>query len=208
LDSFSIVFLCTGNRFRSPLAAACLRRLTLGLPVEVASRGSLRLNGSGALPEALELALWLGVDLSPHRAEQLDPSSLRGLDLLVGFEQGHVRHAVIDCGFPRERAFAINELVASLQDCRALADDIVQRARLAVAHAHENRGQVPRSPDIPDPFGRPWKVQCRIAAEIRDASIQLASSLFGVTNTMGLPSLPEKVPRRRRALRGASTADA
>jgi hypothetical protein len=39
--SFEVVFVCTGNRFRSPLAAALFGRATAGLPVSVSSRGTL-----------------------------------------------------------------------------------------------------------------------------------------------------------------------
>jgi len=52
--AFRIDFVCTGNRFRSPLAAELLRRAIGGLPVEVASVGTLDLGPLSALPEAME----------------------------------------------------------------------------------------------------------------------------------------------------------
>jgi protein-tyrosine-phosphatase len=48
-DVFRVAFVCTGNRFRSPLAAALFRSAAEGLPVEVASAGTLDLGGVGAL---------------------------------------------------------------------------------------------------------------------------------------------------------------
>src|SRR5947199_226281 len=62
-DRFSLLFLCAGNRFRSPLAAAFVRRLTLGLPVEVASAGMLQIGDSPPLPEARTLGAVCGVDV-------------------------------------------------------------------------------------------------------------------------------------------------
>src|SRR5712691_7105026 len=113
-DRFSLLFLCAGNRFRSPLAAAFLRRLTIGLPVTVASAGMLEVGGAPALPEALSLGAWGGVDLSGHRARRLAAQHLQGVDLVLGFEQIHVRQAVIDAGADRTRAFTLGELVGLL----------------------------------------------------------------------------------------------
>jgi protein-tyrosine-phosphatase len=62
METFSIAFVCTGNRFRSPLAEAFVRRLTLGLPVETVSFVTLELEQAPPLDEALEIALWCGID--------------------------------------------------------------------------------------------------------------------------------------------------
>ena len=70
MDSFSIVFVCTGNRFRSPLAEAFVRRLTLGLSVDSESFGVLDLEESPALPEAIALAGWWGLDVSQHGGDE------------------------------------------------------------------------------------------------------------------------------------------
>jgi protein-tyrosine-phosphatase len=182
--------------------------LTLGLPVTVKSRGILRLENAGALPEAIELALWLGIDLSSHRTHQLELASLHDVDLVLGFEQAHVRHAVVDGGASRARTFGLNELIVLLTDSPSPAANGVKGWRHAVAEAQDKREiPAPQALDIGDPFGRSWKAQRRIADEIRDATIKLVSSLFGVTKTTGLPPLPAKLPRRRRTPRGASSTD-
>lgn len=207
MDFFSTVFVCTGNRFRSPLAAAFLRRLTAGLPVTVSSRGILQLNDSRALAEAIELAFWFGLDLSQHRAQRLAPATLEDADLVVGFEHAHVRHAVIDGGAQRTATFTLTELVALLDGAAPPVGNVVEGARRAVEDANRKRegGMGTSTPDLPDPYGRSWKAQCRIACEIREAVVELAGLLFGVTSTTGLPPLPDKLPRRRRVLRRAFT---
>ena len=43
---FEVVFVCTGNRFRSPLAESLLRAATEGLPVRVRSLGMLRVRAA------------------------------------------------------------------------------------------------------------------------------------------------------------------
>jgi protein-tyrosine phosphatase len=205
VDSFSVAFICTGNRFRSPLAEAFVRRLTLGLPVQVTSHGILELDASPALPEAVDLARWFGIDLAPHRTRLADGPALSKCDLVVGFERVHVHHAVMNAGAERTRTFMLSELVALLEGSPPPGEnDVVGDARLAVEWASRRREQSParvRGVEVADPFGLPWKAQCALAAEIRELVISLVASLFGVSDVRGLPPLPDKLPPRRRSLR-------
>ena len=106
-ESFEVVFICTGNRFRSAIAEALTARLTEGLPVEVSSAGTLDLGAVGVLPEALALAPELGVDLSAHRTRCVRDVDLREADLVLGFELTHLATAVVECGAARERTFTL-----------------------------------------------------------------------------------------------------
>ena len=67
-DDFDVVVICSGNRFRSPIAEAVLRREAEGLPVRVRSFGTMDLPTGQALPEAIELAPSYGLDLRSHRS--------------------------------------------------------------------------------------------------------------------------------------------
>lgn len=196
MDSFSIAFVCTGNRFRSPLAEAFVHRLTLGLPVSTESYGTLRVEDAPPLPEAVEIARWCGISLSEHRSRYLNNASLRDVDLLLGFEPAHVRQAVVDAQAPRERSFTIGDFVPLLPADGAppSEQDVVRRARSLVAAAGErlagSSGMKPAS--MRDPFGGPWKVYRQTAAEVRDLSVALAQRLFGVTDVSSLPPVPTK----------------
>src|SRR5205085_412340 len=77
-----VVFLCTGNTCRSPLAEAlCKRRLAdrLGCPpeelsargVHVLSAGLAAMLGGSAAPEAVTVARSFGADLANHRSRPL-----------------------------------------------------------------------------------------------------------------------------------------
>ena len=78
-----VAFVCTGNRFRSPLAAALFAAGAGAeeVPVHVASLGTLELGPVPALPEALEVARSMGVDLSRHRARTVAGSNLERFEL-------------------------------------------------------------------------------------------------------------------------------
>ncbi|CAN5227784.1 low molecular weight protein arginine phosphatase [soil metagenome] len=205
MDTFSIAFVCTGNRFRSPLAAAFVDRLAVGLPVSTQSYGTLPLEGAPALPEAVEIARSCGVSLAKHRSRYLDNASLTDVDLLIGFEPLHVQQAVVDAQAARERSFMLRDLISLLAGAGPAAsdEDAVRRARSLVARAGERAADAPslRASEMRDPFGGPWKVYRQSAAEIRELSIELAQLLFGVGDSRRLAPVPEKPGRGRATLR-------
>jgi protein-tyrosine phosphatase len=97
-----IVFVCTGNTCRSPLAEALCKKLLaerLGCaPEELARRGFLVLSaglaammGGEAAPEAVAVARELGADLSRHRSQYLTDDLAALADYLIVMTQGHLR---------------------------------------------------------------------------------------------------------------------
>ena len=168
--------MCTGNRFRSPLAAALLAAESEDLPVEADSLGTLDLGPEPALPEALAIAEELGLDLTGHRARRIE--GLDGYDLVVGFERKHVLAAVVDAGAAVEKTFTLPELVGLLGE---LADSLPDDPRARVEAANEARPEDFRSgplPEIADPLGRAAPDQRRIAREVEEQVSELAAALF------------------------------
>jgi protein-tyrosine phosphatase len=204
LGTFSIVFICTGNRFRSVLAEAFVQRLTVGLPVTTESFGTLELNSAPALPEAVELGRSYGIDVSRHATRCVTGTSLAETDLVLGFDGSHVREAVVKAQAARDRSFTMRELVRLLDDANRTDDgDVVARARHAIEMAAAHRGEQPSrlADDMGDPLGSPRKVFSSTAAEICELSIRLVAALFGVTNTAGLLAAPSAPARRARMWR-------
>ena len=193
---FSAVFVCTGNRFRSPLAAALLGRIAQGLPVVTASYGTLDVEGLPALPEVVALAAEADIDLSSHRARPLASATLSDVDLLIGFEEAHVRAAVVDARAPRERSFTLRHLLRLVHE---FPQPEHPDAHAVLTSANELRTSVRSnlSDDIRDPLGAPEKVQRQIATEIRAATLELGAVLFGVRD-VALPQLA--VPPKRSKL--------
>jgi protein-tyrosine phosphatase len=182
-DRFRIVVVCTGNRFRSPLAEHILRRETDGLPVAVRSVGVLDLGGIEALPEALEAAQELGLDLSEHRTCVLSPEPLEGADLVLGFERAHIARAVVAGRAPIERTFTLPELVELLppEPPAGGGEDPVARARTLVASAAAGRLD-PRTtavPELADPLGHSPSFFRRTAEQVDELSRRLVTQLFG-----------------------------
>lgn len=180
--------------------------LTAHLPITTQSFGTLEFEDAPALPQALELGEWYGVDLSGHRSRHVGRSSLAGVDLLIGFEETHVRQAVVEAQAPREGAFTFRGIIRFLAAAEVPPqEDVVARARQVVDQLDGTRTaeRVSRArDDMQDPLGRSWKVYRDTAAEIRDLSSQLVSGLFGSAHVSSLPEVPTgRAPGRRSARR-------
>jgi protein-tyrosine-phosphatase len=96
----SILFVCRGNRFRSPLAAALMRReveSTADLrPLDIHSAGTWTPDGLPALPETKRLGRLMQLTgIESHRTRQLDGDMLAASDLIVVMEANH-REALVN----------------------------------------------------------------------------------------------------------------
>ncbi len=172
---FTLVFVCTANRARSPVAEAIARGL-LGDDVIVRSRGSRAVDGLPPLPEAVLAAGRIGVDISQHRSRLLDRASVHDADLVVGFERIHLASSVVELDVPRERAFTLAELVGLLSGDPSTSPDA---ARSAVAAAASKR-QTRTAEEVPDPIGKPQEIFDQVVARIDALTRQLVLDLFGV----------------------------
>jgi protein-tyrosine phosphatase len=105
-----VVFVCTGNTCRSPLAEALFRKRladALGCAAEelpargffVLSAGLAAMMGGGAAPEAVEVARRYGADLGGHRSQPLSGDLAAQADYLIAMTRGHLR-ALLD-RYPR-----------------------------------------------------------------------------------------------------------
>jgi low molecular weight protein-tyrosine phosphatase len=190
-DRFSLLFVCSGNRFRSPMAAGFIRRLTLGLPVSVASAGTIGVVGKPALGEAQALAAWSGISLADHTSCRFTHELAAAADLVLGFEHAHVTFAVIEAGCPRDRVFTLPDLTMLLAAVATVDPSLplAARARERVRLADELRSAVggSRSQEVADPFGKSRKVAKQTAAELRRLCSDLAERLFDVSGHGAFP---------------------
>ena len=182
-DTFRIAFICTGNRFRSPLAEHVLRRETAGLPVHVESFGLLDTDSAPVLPELEEHAAAAGLDVARHRSRRLPRGSLSDADLVIGFERRHVAHAVVHANARLERTFTLPELVGLLEQTPAppSSGSVIAEATAAVERAAAARPAYPRRapvPEIEDPLARPPDVVAGIADDVCSLAVRLAAALF------------------------------
>lgn len=114
-----VVFVCTGNTCRSPLAAALLRQQEP--EVEVLSAGVMAVPGTLAAAEAQVLAAELGSDLSTHRAQPLSAEHVHA-SLVLTLTRAH-RDMVLQ-KFPEasHRVFSLGEYAGESE--RDVADPV------------------------------------------------------------------------------------
>jgi len=79
-----IVFVCTGNSCRSPLAEVLARARYADLPLIFASAGTDAVAGQPASAEARAVARERGLDLDAHRSAPLDAAAVADADWLIG----------------------------------------------------------------------------------------------------------------------------
>lgn len=106
----NVLFVCTGNTCRSPLAEALLRRMLEERQVEgitVASAGTGAWAGAPASEGSYLVALEDGVDLSAHRAQPLTPELAASSDLILTMARSH-RQRLSELGFG-DRTFLLGE---------------------------------------------------------------------------------------------------
>ena len=145
-----ILFVCSGNTCRSPLAEAVARSILparAGFEVAVSSAGTSALDGCQASGFSLEVADEHGLDLSAHRARALTREMIRDADLIVTMG---VRH--------RD---AIGQLDA----------DAVEYTYLLTNFSDHLHGE------IPDPIGSGRDVYERTYLAIRDCIESMAGRL-------------------------------
>ena len=117
-----LIFVCTGNTCRSPMAEGLLRAM---LPKtcdwEIFSAGVCAANGWPASDHAVEALREKGIDISNITSQTLTPNLIEEADLLVTMTQGH-RQAILAVAPKSEgkvfllKSFGIAECAADIND--------------------------------------------------------------------------------------------
>ena len=89
--SAHVLFVCSGNICRSPLAEYVARRAWADLDVIVLSAGTSAIPGQQATQTMITSGAELGVDLTPHRVRSID--KVDQPDLVLCMEEHHVGKA-------------------------------------------------------------------------------------------------------------------
>jgi protein-tyrosine-phosphatase len=131
----NLIFVCTGNTCRSPMAEGLLKQL-LGPDCgwQISSAGVHAGNGAPASTGAVEALRMRGIDLSGHRSRRLTPEMIRTADLVVAMTRCH-RDAVLDMAPESEgkvfllKSFGIAQCATDIYDPVGEALDVYCRVR-------------------------------------------------------------------------------
>ncbi len=108
--TFRILFVCSGNSCRSPMAEGMLRAKLppeLREHVEVQSAGTLGIEGAPATHFAIRVAYEHGANIVPHRSQGINAELVRNADLIFAMAPEH--KSFIEQHYPevRENVFLL-----------------------------------------------------------------------------------------------------
>ncbi|HKS05294.1 MAG TPA: low molecular weight protein arginine phosphatase [Gemmatimonadaceae bacterium] len=118
-----IMFVCTGNTCRSPLAEAIARDLASRkqvADVEIGSAGTSAWSEAPASDGALLVGLERGLDLNTHRARQLSSELVERADLILAMGPHHLERIEALGGVGK--AHLLTGYASHGRDARAISD--------------------------------------------------------------------------------------
>lgn len=137
----SIIFICQGNIYRSPFAAALVRAKLPNRPTLVSSAGLMPQSGRPSPDLAVEVAATHGVDLSAHRSVWLSRQMAESASLLIVFDD-IIRHTVFD-RYPGLRVpIILLGDVAGLGEIKDPIDGGVPELRTAYTQIHKSTSKL------------------------------------------------------------------
>ena len=121
-----ILFVCTGNICRSPMAEGFFRELMKERgEYEALSAGLAALDGQPPSAHAVTAMAELGLDISAQRSAQVTPELVDAVDYIFGVTFGHVENLVRCFPLAREKMFLLREFVEELpMERKDIADPI------------------------------------------------------------------------------------
>lgn len=159
--AFGVLFVCTGNVCRSPMAEYLLRAAA-GTAFTVGSAGMQALIGEAMDPPSAAVLAELGIDASGHRARQFEVRMAARADLVLTAERVHRDHILTEAPTLYRRVFTMKEYVRLARPIEGAAPADV------VATAAGQRGTAEvvaeSADDITDPF-RGTVAQARSVAD-------------------------------------------
>jgi len=142
----TILFICTGNVCRSPMAEGLFRKATGENGYRIFSAGLGAIDGQPPTPHSVMAMRELGIDISGQRSRTLTADLVRQADYILGMTHGHVDTVGLLYPAAAEKTFLLREF-----------DETVS----------------PYEKDIPDPIGCPYDVYVHCREQIQQGITSL-----------------------------------
>ena len=154
----TILFVCTGNICRSPMAEGLFRHAMAGRDFRVFSAGVGAMDGLPPSPHAVRAMRELGVDISHQRSRSVTPDLVNQADYIFGMTHGHVEAVMMLYPQAAEKTFVLREFDESL--------DYFEK-------------------DITDPIGGPLEVYQDCRDQIRQGIASMLNYLQSTSDAAG-----------------------
>jgi protein arginine phosphatase len=174
-----VLFVCTGNVCRSPMAEGFLRHEAArrGLDIETRSTGTHAWYGRTATIDGRKVMNELGVPIDDHRTLELDDALVDWADLIIGMSREHTRDTVRAFPQAEGRTWTLKALLELLGDLPPYQET---EAWLEEAWSRRDRVTLEGAElDVEDPIGERQSAYRRVATEIQELIGRLAAGLEG-----------------------------
>jgi len=193
-DGFEVLFVCTGNICRSPLAEYLLEERFRDCPqIRARSAGTGASTGAPMDPLTRQLANRFGVQgTESHRARQMTPDMLESADLVLTMTREQRSSVVRTVPGIIRRVFTLREfgrlaavttpadIVSAGAEAEDHADPMALRAAVLAVSASRGRMR-PRQnvseEDVLDPYGQDLSVHEESSLQVRHG-LELTAALF------------------------------
>ncbi|MGH2706903.1 MAG: hypothetical protein ACRDJK_01225, partial [Actinomycetota bacterium] len=185
-----VLFVCTGNICRSPMAAGFARSILEARCPDLSIRSAgMLVSGFPPTREVVEVMARRGLDVGGHRSQRLAVALARQPDLVVGMARSHVREVARQAPWLASHVFTLKELVRLGGETgpRGIGESLdhylervaSRRAEPPTKTEEDRTGHlVDIVHDVADPIGQAIDVYEGCAAEIEDLVVRLAGLLW------------------------------
>ena len=118
----NILFVCTGNICRSPMAKAMFEDMVLKSPelssagVTVKSAGILNLDPHKASEEAVQVMQERGLDITTHKSQHIDLDLIDWSDIVLVMENEHIEYILDQFPYDQEKVHLLSKFAGEQGD--------------------------------------------------------------------------------------------
>lgn len=134
----NILFICTGNTCRSPMAEGILKDLAekRGLDIEVKSAGLVGIDDGDISRDAISVLKDIDIDISKIKSKAISEDLVRKADLILTMSQRHKGNLILKFPFIKDKIFLLNEYAFNMNK------DIVDPFGMGRKYYEETRNEI------------------------------------------------------------------